>query len=113
MALPVGRGAQVRLDGEQRRLARGAGAPTLAASLEAKRLLEHAGAVSTGYAPDGASPLGVPPEDEVLVPFGETPPEAGASPAELAALAARVTALEAELARLRAAMDDLHRLYGP
>ncbi len=73
MADGVGRGAQVRLDGEQQRAVRGVGAATLWGNLEAKRSLEHSGAVSTGYTPDGSSPLGVPPEEEVLVPFGEEP----------------------------------------
>ena len=111
MSIPVGRGAQVRLDGEQQRAARGAGAPSLVANIESKRVLEHGGAVSTGYSADGSSPLGVPPEEEVLVPFGEGPEGELVSAAEVAALAARVTGLERQLATLRAEMDALNQRW--
>lgn len=113
MAERIGRGAQVRLDGEQQRAARGAGAPTLFGNLEAKRSLEYSGIVSDGTTEDGSSPLGVPPEDEVLLPEGEAPDGALVPLEEFAALAARVTALEAQVAQLRAEMDALHRRYGP
>lgn len=107
----VGRGAQVRLDGEQQRIARGAAGPTLLANNEAKRLLELSGSVSDGLTPDGSSPLGVPPEDEVLVPEGTDPSTAMVPLADVVALAARVTALELEVEQLREEMDELNRRY--
>lgn len=113
-AVGAGRGAQVRLDGEQRRAARGAGAATLWGNLEAKRQLEHAGAVSDGHTPDGSSPIGVPPEEEVLVPAGGPAPDPAAlvPAADLEALAFRVLALEDRLAALREEMDALQARYG-
>lgn len=70
MASPAGRGAQVRLDGEAQAAARGAVFPTLAQTLEAKRLLEYAGAVGDGSTRDGSTLTGIAAEDEVLAPGG-------------------------------------------
>lgn len=70
MASEAGRGAQVRLDGEARQLARGGVAARLAENLEAKRVLEAAGAVADGSRPDGSTATGLAAEDEVLVPGG-------------------------------------------
>jgi len=70
MASLGGRGAQVRLDGEQQRAARGGLAGTLPDNVERKRLLEFAGAVSDGTTPDGSARSGIAAEDEVLAPSG-------------------------------------------
>jgi len=70
MAPNPGRGAQVRLDTEAQKIARGAGGLTLAQSLEAKMLLDLQGNNSDGYTPDGSTPLGGLAEDEVLAPGG-------------------------------------------
>lgn len=70
MASLTGRGAQVRLDGEQQRAARGGLAGTLPDNVEQKRLLEFAGTVSDGSTPDGSARSGIAAEDEVLAPSG-------------------------------------------
>lgn len=70
MASPAGRGAQVRLDGDAQKAARGGLGGTLIATLEAKRLLEYTGAASDGATLDGSTRTGVAAEDEVLAPGG-------------------------------------------
>jgi hypothetical protein len=74
MASPAGRGAQVRLDGDAQAAARGALGTTLAATIEAKRVLEYTGAVADGTTLDGSTRTGDAAEDELLGPAGTTAP---------------------------------------
>ena len=71
MASPAGRGAQVRLDGDAQKAARGALGQPLIPTLEAKRVLEFTGIAADGTAPDGSTRTGAAAEDEVLAPGGE------------------------------------------
>lgn len=73
MASPAGRGAQVRLDGDAQKAARGALGLPLPQTLEAKRLLEFAGTVADGTTLDGSTRTGTAAADEILEPGGEIP----------------------------------------
>jgi len=73
MALNPGRGAQVRLDGDAQKLARGGGAGRLDENAAAKAALERAGLSADGYSPDGSTVTGVIAEDEALAPGGVVP----------------------------------------
>lgn len=70
MASVAGRGAQVRLDGDEQRAARGALAGSIVANTAAKRAAELAGVVSDGSTADGSTVTGTAAEDEVLAPNG-------------------------------------------
>lgn len=70
MASPLGRGAQVILDGEAQAYARGAGGRLLN-NLVAKQALEYGGTVSDGNTPDGSTPLGSPADDYLLGQDGD------------------------------------------
>lgn len=74
MASVAGRGAQVRLDGDDQAAARGALAGTLAENVEAKRLLEFSGIAPDGSTPDGSTTTGLPAEDEILGAVGDLSP---------------------------------------
>jgi len=73
MALNPGRGAQVRLDGDAQKLARGGGAGRLDENAAAKAALERAGLSADGYSPDGSTVTGIIAEDEALAPGGVVP----------------------------------------
>jgi hypothetical protein len=73
MASAPGRGAQVRLDGELQRVARGGGASRLADTLLQQHLLEQSGAYADGSTPDGSTLTGDEAKDEVLAPGGKAP----------------------------------------
>ena len=73
MALNPGRGAQVRLDGDAQKLARGGGVGRLDENAAAKAALERAGLSADGYSPDGSTVTGVIAEDEALAPGGVVP----------------------------------------
>lgn len=66
MASEPGRGAQVRLDGDARALARGAIYASVEANQSALRELERAGTVADGYTVDGSTSTGIPASDELL-----------------------------------------------
>ena len=66
----LGRGAQVLLDGDARKAARGVAATTLRGNADAKIALEIAGAIGDGTTPDGSSRTGAPPEDVLLSASG-------------------------------------------
>lgn len=70
MASEPGRGAQVRLDDDARRLARGGGQQRLMETLVARAALEAVGATPSGLTPDGSWPDGTAADDEVLLPGG-------------------------------------------
>jgi hypothetical protein len=70
MASETGRGAQVRLDGAARQLARGGAGLRLIDSIVAKQVLETT-SVAVGSRPDGSPPDGSAAEDEVILPGGD------------------------------------------
>lgn len=72
MASIAGRGAQVRLDGDDQAAARGALAATLDGNTEAKRVLEFSGLAADGSTPDGSTLTGLAAEDEVLAGGGSS-----------------------------------------
>lgn len=74
MASVAGRGAQVRLDGDDQAAARGALSKTMEGNSEAKRLLEFSGIAADGNAADGSAKGGVPATDEVLSTLGPKAP---------------------------------------
>jgi hypothetical protein len=71
MASEQGRGAQVRLDGEARQIARGGAGLRLIDSIVQKAALEAAGTVADGNRADGSTVTGTAADDEVLLPGGE------------------------------------------
>lgn len=73
MPSPPGRGAQVRLDGTAQAAARGALGLPLAATIEAKRVLEFTGAAADGTTRDGSTHTGAAAADEVLTPGAVAP----------------------------------------
>lgn len=70
MASELGRGAQVRLDGDVRKYARGGTALRLIDNIREKLELEAGGTVAAGNNADGSAGDGTAAEDEVLVPGG-------------------------------------------
>jgi len=98
MASIPGRGAQVRLDGDAQKLARGAGATRLVDSLEQKAALERAGISADGYTPDGSTVTGQAAEDEALTPGGVVPDIGTVSAIATTAANTAATAKVAEIA---------------
>lgn len=94
MASEAGRGAQVRLDGGARQLARGGVGTRLIDSIRGKQDLEAAGVVADGNRPDGSTRTGLAAEDEVLSRGGDEA-EAFAAAAAVSAAAAAVSAAAA------------------
>lgn len=71
MASELGRGAQVRLDGDERKYARGGTTARLIDNIRSKQALEASGAAPTGNTPDGSLGDGTAADDEVLLPGGD------------------------------------------
>lgn len=92
MASPTGRGAQVRLDGDARKAARGALASSVEANRDAKRALELAGVVADGTTLDGSTWAGAAAEDEVLGSAGRQIAAAAGHGARFARLGDSLTA---------------------
>jgi hypothetical protein len=90
MASAQGRGAQVRLDGEAQRVARGAVGSRLADNIAAQWVLEQSGDYADGSTPDGSTLTGEEAKDEVLSPGGRAPSIEGAAEAGAAAGTAAV-----------------------
>jgi hypothetical protein len=70
MASTPGRGAQVRIDGDAQKAARGVLSPSVEGNRDLKRALEAAGTVADGSTIDGSTQTGVAAEEEVLAPGG-------------------------------------------
>lgn len=80
MASVAGRGAQVRLDGDEQAAARGSLGRRLHENIEFKQRIERAGIAADGNGPDGSPGSGAQALDEVLTPGGRV---YGNSPAAL------------------------------
>lgn len=76
MASELGRGAQVRLDGDGRQLARGGTGLRLIDNIREKLEEEAAGAIADGSAPDGSTRNGAAARDEALITGGAALPDA-------------------------------------
>lgn len=87
MASEFGRGAQVLLDGDGLRYARGAMQKKIIDNIIGKVAAEVAGDNASGYTPDGSTVTGIAADDDIQTPGGVLVLPTGTAPTYLAGMA--------------------------